>query len=72
MHAGDKVIVGRSEDGSEGIYVHVDCWEQGEEQDANNLFAFRESRTRETSYSYDYNNLAELLKHEKEHGGYVV
>ena len=72
LHAGDKVIVGRSEDGSEGIYVHVDCWEQGEEKDANNLFAFRESRTRETSYSYDYNNLAELLKHEKEHGGYVV
>lgn len=25
LRAGDKVIVGRSEDGSEGIYVHDDC-----------------------------------------------
>ena len=31
-------------------------------------FAFRGSRTRETSYSRDYDSLYELLRYEKEHG----
>ncbi|MCI8608313.1 MAG: hypothetical protein HFE73_01560 [Firmicutes bacterium] len=69
---GDLVVVGRSEDASEGIYVHDDCWTKGEEDGAKNTFAFRQSRSRETSFTYDYENLIELLKYEKAHGGYVV
>jgi len=68
---GDLVVVGRAEDGSEGIYVHVDCWEKKEEK-INNTFAFRQNRSRETSFTRDYKELAELLKYEKENGGYVV
>ena len=67
---GDKVIVGRSEDGSEGIYVHNNCFEVDE--DVDNIFSFRTSHTRETSFSCDYEELSSLLKFEKENDGYVV
>lgn len=70
LKAGDKVVVGRTEDASEGIYVHNNCWEHDEEE-AKNLFAFREGRSRETGFSYDYQNLIELLEYEKEHNGYI-
>lgn len=70
---GDLVVVGRSEDASEGIYVHDDCWTKEEaEEEAKNTFAFRQSRSRETSFTQDYEDLVELLKYEKENGGYVV
>ena len=68
---GDKVIIGRSEDGSEGIYVHNNCFES-EKDESGNIFAFRTSHTRETSFTCDYEKLAELLKYEKENDGYVV
>lgn len=68
---GDMVVLGRTEDCEEGIYVHVDCFEKEEAAKANN-FAFRQSRSRETGFSNDYKQLIDLLKHEKENGGYVV
>ena len=68
---GDMVVVGRTEDCEDGIYVHADCFESDKKKEAQ-AFAFRQSRTRETAFSYDYANLIELLKHEKETGGYVV
>ncbi len=67
----DMVVVGRTEDGSEGIYVHANCWAQ-QAASEKDTFAFRQSRSRETSFTYDYDHLIELLKHEKETGGYVV
>lgn len=69
LKVGDKVIIGRSEDGSEGIYLHTGgfCEEETEQE----AFAFRGSRTRETSQTMDYDNLIDLLKYEKENG-YVV
>ncbi|MCQ4635596.1 hypothetical protein NE619_02550 [Anaerovorax odorimutans] len=66
---GDRIVVGRTEDCEEGIYVHADCFEQEENKDTP--FSFRQSRSRETAFSYDYEQLIELLKHEKKHG-YVV
>lgn len=71
LKQGDQVVVGRSEDCQEGIYVHADCFERGEEAKAA-TFAFRQSRSRETGFSYDYARLVELLQYEKEHGGYIV
>ena len=66
---GELVFVGRTEDGSEGIYVHPNGFHPVcEETDA---FAFRTGRSRETSYSRDYDRLYELMRHEKEHG-YIV
>lgn len=69
LKVGDKIIVGRTEDGSEGIYLHTTGFE--EEEVEEEAFAFRGSRSRETSQTMDYDQLIELLKHEKENG-YVV
>lgn len=68
---GDLIVIGRTEDCEEGIYVHYDCFEKEKTASAGN-FSFRQSRSRETAFSYDYEQLYELLKYEKENGGYVV
>jgi len=69
LNVGDIVILGRSDDGTEGIYLH----HEGFLQDTCSLdaFAFRSGRTRETSFQRDYENLADLLRYEKENG-YIV
>ncbi len=69
LAVGDRVFTGRTEDGSEGILIHATGFHQGE-SDAD-TFAFRTGRSRETSYSRDYDRLYELLKYEKEHGHIV-
>ncbi len=70
LKQGDKVILGRTEKGEEGIYLHstgfVDETTQLEDQ-----FVFRQGRSRETSYARDYDDLFELLKYEKDHGNIV-
>ena len=70
LKKGDKVVIGRTEDASEGIYV----WTQGflAADAEKDTFAFRSGRSRETAFSMDYDNLYEVLKHEKENGGYVT
>ena len=70
LKVGDKVVVGRTEDASEGIYLYPDGFYKlgTSEQD---VFAFRSGRSRETSYTKDYENLYDLLKYEKENG-YIV
>ena len=62
----DRVLLGRSENGEEGIYLHTDGF--GAPQGLNDQFAFRTGRSRETAYSRDYDHLYELLRHEREHG----
>jgi lysine-ketoglutarate reductase/saccharopine dehydrogenase-like protein (TIGR00300 family) len=69
LSPGDKVIVGRGENGEEGIYVHTTGFE--EKGSTGDKFAFRLGRSRETSYSQDYDTFYELIEHEKENG-YVV
>ena len=67
LRAGDKVFVGRAEDGSQGIYVHTSGFP--EDAGANgDVFAFRQGRSRETAFSIDYDQLYELLRHERDHG----
>lgn len=70
LKKGDKVVIGRTEDASEGIYV----WTQGflEETASSDTFAFREGRSRETAYSMDYDTLYEVLRYERENNGYVT
>lgn len=70
LKKGDKVVIGRTEDASEGIYV----WTQGflAADAEKDTFAFRSGRSRETAFSMDYDNLYEVLKHEKANGGYVT
>ena len=66
---GDKVLVGRTENCEDGVFVHPNGFR--EEKAAEEVFSFRRSRSRETAYSQDYNELYELLKYEKEHGKIV-
>lgn len=69
LEVGEVVITGRTDDGSEGIFLYTDGFNFiPSERDS---FLFRGSRTRETSYDQDYTILADLLKFEKENG-YIV
>ncbi len=67
LRQGDRVAVGRNEDGSEGILVHAAGFRQ-EDARPGESFAFRQGRSRETAFSRDYDFLYELLRHEREHG----
>ena len=67
LKQGDRVILGRSEDGREGIYLHAHGF-SGPEGAPEDQFQFRQGRSRETSYARDYDRLVELLRHEREHG----
>ncbi len=70
LHAGDLVFTGRTEDGSEGIYVHTQGF-LDESSPNGDLFVFRQGRSRETAFSRDYDCLYELLRHERDHGHIV-
>jgi len=65
----DLVVLGRKEDGTLGIYLHATGFLDKEV--ISEQFAFRTSRTRETSYSMDYDALYDLLKYEQKNG-YIV
>ena len=67
LEIGDKVILGRSENAEEGIYLHSTGFEDPAEAN-DDQFVFRQGRSRETSFARDYDRLFELLKYEKEHG----
>ncbi len=67
LKAGDRVILGRTENGEEGIYMHC-CGFEEPGKALTDQFVFRQGRSRETSYARDYDSLIELLRYEKEHG----
>ena len=69
LKAGDLVAMGRTENGQEGVYVHPDGF--GERHSQGDVFAFRQGRSRETAFSRDYDELYELLRHERDHGKVV-
>ena len=69
LKKGDKVLLGRTENGEDGIYLHTNGF--NEEKAEEEAFSFRRNRSRETAYSQDYDDLYELLRHEKEHGKIV-
>ena len=66
----DPVVVGRTEDGEDGIYVHTDGFDHGLEE-SDDKFSFRTRGTRETPFSRSYDRLYELLRHDRDHG-YIV
>jgi len=69
LKKGEQVLVGRTENGEDGIYLYADGFR--EEKAEKDVFAFRGNRSRETAYSQDYNELYELLRYEREHGKIV-
>ncbi len=63
----DKVVVGRSEKGGDGVYIDFDAFLSDEEK-FGDKFAFRQGRSRESSYSQDYDMLYDILRNDKENG----
>jgi hypothetical protein len=66
IRKGREVLIGRDEEGRDGIYVHTGGFLPP--QDDAGKFQFRTRVTRETPFSRDYDYLYELLRHEKDHG----
>lgn len=69
IREGDEVVVGRTDDGSCGVFVHTDDFTAAEEN--NQSFAFRTGQSRETSYSRDYDRLYDILRHDRDNGKIV-
>ena len=64
---GDSVVIGRSENLSSGICIHHQAFVNGD-SGIRQSFAFRTGRSRESSYSRDYDEMYEILRHDRDHG----
>ncbi len=69
LNKGDLVVIGRTENGEEGIFVHPDGFVELEAQ--TDKFTFRSRGTRETPFSRSYDDLYNILRHDREHGHIV-
>ena len=67
LKKGELVVMGRTEDAGEGIYVHPDGFRESA-LGSGDVFAFRQNRSRETAFSKDYDELYEILRHDRDHG----
>ncbi|MEI6714017.1 MAG: hypothetical protein WCO60_09710 [Verrucomicrobiota bacterium] len=67
--AGDPIVVGHAEDGSEGIFVHTAGF-NATSQKADNFRFMSSPVSREKPI--DYRSIAKLLIEQRRHGGYVV
>jgi hypothetical protein len=70
VRKGDQVVIGRTENGEEGIYVHVYGFEYPSAE-AVDKFSFRTRGTRETPFSRSYDELYNVLRHDRDHGHIV-
>ena len=70
LKKGEAVILGRTEDAGEGIYVHPFGFYDGR-SGSSDVFAFRQNRSRETAFSRDYDELYDILRHDRENGKIV-
>lgn len=69
LKEGDMVFLGRTENCEDGIYVHDNGFHfPGIEEGHQNSFAFRQNRSRETAFSYDYSSIYDLLEYERDRG----
>ncbi len=70
LKKGDDVVVGRTENGEDGIFVHTEGFDGGTQKNIDK-FSFRTRGTRETPFSRSYDSLYDILRHDREHG-YIV
>lgn len=66
---GDMIVIGRDEDMTNGVFIDYAAFQDTEEKAQN--FAFRTGKSRESSYSRDYDQMYEILRHDREHGNIV-
>ncbi len=69
IRKGDPVAIGRSENGEEGIYVHTTGFGSPVEQ--RGKFSFRSHGSREAPFSRCYDELYQILRHDRQHGHIV-
>jgi len=67
LKKGDAVVVGRTENGEEGIFVYTQGFEDDQHESADK-FSFRTRGTRETPFSRSYDQLYQVLRHDRDHG----
>jgi len=67
LRKGDPVVVGRTENGEDGILVYTKGFNDGL-IDPHDKFSFRTRGTRETPFSRSYDQLYDLLRYERKHG----
>jgi lysine-ketoglutarate reductase/saccharopine dehydrogenase-like protein (TIGR00300 family) len=67
VRQGDEVVIGRTENGEQGIYVHIHGFTPLEAAAADK-FSFRTRGTRETPFSRSYDDLYSVLRHDRQHG----
>ena len=70
LNKGDPVVVGRTEDGEDGILVHVDGF-RPKTGSVKEKFSFHTYGTRETPFSNSYDELYRILRHDRDHGTIV-
>ncbi len=70
LKQGDQVVLGRTENGEDGVFVHTEGFDTGKSA-ALDKFSFRIRGTRETAFSKSYDALYDLLRHDREHGHIV-
>lgn len=68
---GDGVVVGREEDLTNGVFTDTGAFQDVNGRGNAQSFAFRTGKSRETSYSRDYDEMYEVLRHDREHGTVV-
>jgi lysine-ketoglutarate reductase/saccharopine dehydrogenase-like protein (TIGR00300 family) len=66
----DPVVVGRSENGEEGIWVHTSGFDR-RRGTRSDKFSFRMRGTRETPFSRSYDHLYDVLRYDQKNG-YIV
>jgi lysine-ketoglutarate reductase/saccharopine dehydrogenase-like protein (TIGR00300 family) len=71
VREGQPVAIGRSEDGSEGIYVHAAGFVSEAEAAGHGEFQFMSSEVSREK-PVDYERMAELLHQERARGGHIV
>ncbi len=69
LQKGDMVVVGRTENGEEGILVHPDGFTKVVQ--SSDKFTFRSRGTRETPFSRSYDDLYKIMAHDSKHGHIV-
>ena len=69
LRKGELVVIGRTENGEEGIFVHPNGFIELESQ--TDKFTFRSRGTRETPFSRSYDDLYNILRHDRKHGHIV-
>ncbi len=67
---GEQVVIGRVEDMSIGVFIHYDAFKEKKTGKVQS-FAFRTGKSRESSYSRDYDQLYDILRHDRDHGSIV-